>query len=91
MLSELLDLYGGSDFLLLDLVELGHSCNVKKEHLIYDKRDNLSYYCSKVKVHLEPPSFTYCHNFLYFKKQFAMKVFPAYHCTFNPMTAGIIS
>ncbi|KAM0910828.1 hypothetical protein ACQ4PT_013891 [Festuca glaucescens] len=39
-ISELLALYGESDFLLFDLVELADSCNAKKVHLIYDKRDH---------------------------------------------------
>ncbi|CAM0901691.1 unnamed protein product [Alopecurus aequalis] len=39
-ISELLALYGESDFLLFDLIELADSCNAKKVHLIYDKRDH---------------------------------------------------
>jgi sacsin len=39
-ISELLALYGESDFLLFDLMELADSCNAKKVHLIYDKRDH---------------------------------------------------
>ncbi|XP_052152045.1 uncharacterized protein LOC127770389 isoform X1 [Oryza glaberrima] len=39
-ISELLALYGESDFLLFDLIELADHCNAKKVHLIYDKRDH---------------------------------------------------
>ncbi|CAO2037010.1 unnamed protein product [Urochloa humidicola] len=39
-ISELLALYGESDFLLFDLIELADYCNAKKVHLIYDKREH---------------------------------------------------
>lgn len=39
-ISELLALYGESDFLLFDLLELADYCNAKKVHLIYDKREH---------------------------------------------------
>ncbi|KAL6651611.1 hypothetical protein ACP70R_010536 [Stipagrostis hirtigluma subsp. patula] len=39
-ISELLALYGESDFLLFDLIELADFCNAKKVHLIYDKREH---------------------------------------------------
>lgn len=39
-ISELLALYGESDFILFDLIELADYCNAKKVHLIYDKRDH---------------------------------------------------
>lgn len=39
-ISELLALYGESDFLLFDLMELADYCNAKKVHLIYDKREH---------------------------------------------------
>ncbi|KAL6844366.1 hypothetical protein ACP4OV_026039 [Aristida adscensionis] len=39
-ISELLALYGESDFLLFDLIELADHCNAKKVHLIYDKREH---------------------------------------------------
>ncbi|XP_072965979.1 uncharacterized protein [Typha angustifolia] len=37
-ICELLALYGDSDFLLFDFLELADNCNAKKLHLIYDKR-----------------------------------------------------
>ncbi|XP_057525626.1 uncharacterized protein LOC130805043 isoform X1 [Amaranthus tricolor] len=37
-ISELLTLYAGEKFLLLDLLELADSCNTKKMHIIFDKR-----------------------------------------------------
>lgn len=39
-ISELLALYGESDFLLFDLIELADYSNAKKVHLIYDKREH---------------------------------------------------
>ncbi|KAG8066703.1 hypothetical protein GUJ93_ZPchr0004g39583 [Zizania palustris] len=39
-ISDLLALYGESDFLLFDLLELADYCNAKKVHLIYDKREH---------------------------------------------------
>lgn len=38
--SELLALYGNSEFLLFDLLELADCCKAKKLHLIYDKREH---------------------------------------------------
>lgn len=37
---ELLALYGESDFLLFDIIELADYCDAKKVHLIYDKREH---------------------------------------------------
>ena len=39
-IKELLALYGNSEFLLFDLLELADCCNAKKLHLIYDKREH---------------------------------------------------
>ncbi|RAL41091.1 hypothetical protein DM860_008789 [Cuscuta australis] len=39
-ISELLMLYASDDFLLFDLLELGDSCNTKKLHVIFDKREH---------------------------------------------------
>ncbi|CAL9081959.1 unnamed protein product [Musa acuminata var. zebrina] len=39
-ICELLALYGDSEFLLFDLVELADKCKAKKVHLIYDKREH---------------------------------------------------
>lgn len=38
--NELLALYGNTDFLLFDLLELADCCKAKKLHLIYDKREH---------------------------------------------------
>jgi sacsin len=37
---ELLALYGESDFLLFDIIELADYCDAKKVHVIYDKREH---------------------------------------------------
>ncbi|KAF5200676.1 Sacsin, partial [Thalictrum thalictroides] len=39
-IKELHALYGGSDYLLFDLLELADSCKAKKLHLIFDKREH---------------------------------------------------
>jgi sacsin len=39
-INELLALYGNSEFLLFDLLELADCCKAKKLHLIYDKREH---------------------------------------------------
>lgn len=39
-ICELLALYGDSDFMLFDLLELADLCNAKKLRLIYDKREH---------------------------------------------------
>nr|CAD1821120.1 unnamed protein product [Ananas comosus var. bracteatus] len=39
-ICELLALYGESDLVLFDLLELADFCNAKKVHLIYDKREH---------------------------------------------------
>eukprot|EP00257_Ricinus_communis_P020409 XP_015579634.1 sacsin isoform X1 [Ricinus communis] len=39
-INELLALYGNSDFLLFDLLELADCCKAKKLHLIFDKREH---------------------------------------------------
>jgi sacsin len=39
-INELLALYGNSEFLLFDLLELADCCQAKKLHLIYDKREH---------------------------------------------------
>ncbi|KAJ3689238.1 hypothetical protein LUZ61_018402 [Rhynchospora tenuis] len=39
-ICELLCLYGESDFLLFDIIELADYCDAKKVHLIYDKREH---------------------------------------------------
>ncbi|XP_029123505.1 uncharacterized protein [Elaeis guineensis] len=39
-ICELLALYGDSDFVLFDLLELADLCNAKKLRLIYDKREH---------------------------------------------------
>ncbi|XP_021724690.1 uncharacterized protein LOC110692006 isoform X2 [Chenopodium quinoa] len=39
-ISELLTLYASHEFLLFDLLELADSCNTKKMHIIFDKREH---------------------------------------------------
>lgn len=39
-INELLTWYGGSDFLLFDLLELADCCKAKKLHLVFDKRNH---------------------------------------------------
>ncbi|KAL3502258.1 hypothetical protein ACH5RR_036707 [Cinchona calisaya] len=39
-ICELLELYGSSDFLLFDLLEMADCCKAKKLHLIFDKREH---------------------------------------------------
>ncbi|XP_021846367.2 uncharacterized protein [Spinacia oleracea] len=39
-ISELLTLYASDEFLLFDLLELADSCNTKKMHIIFDKREH---------------------------------------------------
>lgn len=39
-ICELLELYGNSDLLLFDLIELADCCKAKKLHIIYDKREH---------------------------------------------------
>ncbi|CAI8605288.1 unnamed protein product [Vicia faba] len=39
-INELLALYGNSEFLLFDLLELADCCKAKKLHLVYDKREH---------------------------------------------------
>lgn len=39
-INELLAMYGNSEFLLFDLLELADCCKAKKLHLIYDKREH---------------------------------------------------
>ncbi|KAL1292332.1 hypothetical protein AAHE18_20G264300 [Arachis hypogaea] len=38
--NDLLALYGSTEFLLFDLLELADCCNAKRLHLIYDKREH---------------------------------------------------
>lgn len=40
-ICELLTLYASDDFLLFDLLELADSCNTKKMHILFDKREHL--------------------------------------------------
>ncbi|KAJ8546588.1 hypothetical protein K7X08_034098 [Anisodus acutangulus] len=39
-ICELLELYGKTDFLLYDLLELADCCKAKKHHLIFDRREH---------------------------------------------------
>ncbi|GJW33592.1 sacsin isoform X1 [Tanacetum coccineum] len=39
-IHDLLELYGGKDFLLFDLIELADCCKAKKLHIIFDKREH---------------------------------------------------
>ncbi|XP_076890119.1 uncharacterized protein LOC143541094 [Bidens hawaiensis] len=39
-ICELLELYGGKDFLLFDLIELADCCKARKLHIIFDKREH---------------------------------------------------
>nr|XP_043609454.1 sacsin [Erigeron canadensis] len=39
-ICDLLELYGGKDFLLYDLIELADCCKAKKLHVIFDKRQH---------------------------------------------------
>ncbi|KAL4575550.1 hypothetical protein LXL04_022397 [Taraxacum kok-saghyz] len=41
-IRDLLDIYGGKDFLLYDLIELADCCKAKKLHIIFDKRQHPS-------------------------------------------------
>ncbi|KAL8224267.1 hypothetical protein R6Q57_019742 [Mikania cordata] len=39
-ICDLLELYGGKDFLLFDLIELADCCKAKKLHILFDKREH---------------------------------------------------
>lgn len=41
-IHDLLELYGGKDFLFYDLIELADCCKAKKLHIIFDKRQHPS-------------------------------------------------